>query len=179
MPQKFFNKRSSVITEDGNPKLPSSDALDYGEIAINYADGVETISIKNSANEIVEFKSKEYIDSVIAQINTATPLTILTTNDTSPVDLHCNDIVVFTTEQASATKTFNIVAPNDTTNEYTWTLRFKTGNSAPSITFNVPNNYTLRWANNTAPTFNADTVYEITFKYMPTLNIMLGVWGGF
>ena len=87
--------------------------------------------------------------------------------------------MVFTTEQASATKTFNIVAPNDTTNEYTWTLRFKTGNSAPSITFNVPNNYTLRWANNTAPTFNADTVYEITFKYMPTLNIMLGVWGGF
>lgn len=71
MSQKIINKRSSVITEDGNPKLPSSDTLDYGEIAINYADGVETLSIKNSVNEVVEFKSKEYYEEIELVTSTA------------------------------------------------------------------------------------------------------------
>lgn len=65
MAHKIINKRSSIITDNGSPKLPSSDSIEYGEIAINYADGVETISIKNSSNNIVEFKSKEYIDNVL------------------------------------------------------------------------------------------------------------------
>lgn len=71
MSQKIINKKSSVITEDGKPKLPSSDAIDYGEIAINYADGVETLSIKNSENEIVEFKSKEYYEDIELVTSTA------------------------------------------------------------------------------------------------------------
>lgn len=71
MSQKIINKRSSVITEDGKPKLPSSDTIDYGEIAINYADGVETLSIKNSANEIIEFKSKEYYEDIELVTSTA------------------------------------------------------------------------------------------------------------
>lgn len=203
MGQKIFNKRSSVITDDGSPKLPSSSQLDYGEIAINYADGAETISLKNSANEIVEFKSKEFIVSSISNVkneliaNYENADTVLkndlqgqidslnynltknTTNDTAAVTLTANDIVVFTAEQTFSTKTFNIAAPNDTEKDYTWTLRFKTGNAAPTITFNPPSNYTIRWANGNVPTFAADTVYEITFKCMPTLNIMLGVWGGF
>lgn len=49
----ILNKRSSVVNDDGTPKIPTSDQLQYGEIAINYADGVETLSIKNSSNEIV------------------------------------------------------------------------------------------------------------------------------
>ena len=64
MANKFFNKRSAVVI-DGLPKLPTPDSIEYGEIAINYADGVETISIKNSANEIVEFKSKKYFERII------------------------------------------------------------------------------------------------------------------
>ena len=36
--------------------------MEYGELAINYAADNETISLKNSANNIVEFKSKQYID---------------------------------------------------------------------------------------------------------------------
>jgi hypothetical protein len=47
-----LNKRSSVVV-DGNPKIPTAEQLDYGEFAINYAAGVETLSIKNSENEIV------------------------------------------------------------------------------------------------------------------------------
>ena len=37
------------------PKLPTPDKLVYGEIAVNYLKGHETLSIKNSADEIVGF----------------------------------------------------------------------------------------------------------------------------
>jgi hypothetical protein len=61
MSNKIINKRSSVVA-DNNPKLPQADNLEYGEIAINYADGYETLSFKNTANEVVEVKTKEYFD---------------------------------------------------------------------------------------------------------------------
>lgn len=61
---KLIHKRSSVIT-DGIPKLPTEDVLEYGEIAINYAQGGETITIKNSADEIVEFRTKKYFEDII------------------------------------------------------------------------------------------------------------------
>ena len=37
------------------PRLPSSGDLLYGEIAVNYRQGYETLSIKNSSNRIVAF----------------------------------------------------------------------------------------------------------------------------
>ena len=50
-------KRSSALNAEGNgPKLPTVEQLEYGEIAINYAVGHETISLKNSDNEIVPIK---------------------------------------------------------------------------------------------------------------------------
>ena len=66
MSNTIIHKRSSVIT-DGKPKLPSLTGITYGELAINYADGVETLAIKNSNNEIVEFKSKEYFENIIVE----------------------------------------------------------------------------------------------------------------
>ena len=33
-----LNKRSSAVNDDGTPKIPTSEQLQYGEIAINYAD---------------------------------------------------------------------------------------------------------------------------------------------
>lgn len=44
--------RSKVVV-NGQPKLPSSDSIIYGEIAINYAKGYETLSFKNDDEEIV------------------------------------------------------------------------------------------------------------------------------
>lgn len=46
------NLRSAEVVE-GEAKLPSSSQLEAGEIAVNYAKGHETISFKNSLNEIV------------------------------------------------------------------------------------------------------------------------------
>lgn len=53
MSRTVLNKRSNVVLEDGNPKIPTADQLNYGEIAINYASGVETLSTKNSDDEVV------------------------------------------------------------------------------------------------------------------------------
>ena len=50
--QRVYNKRSDEII-DGKAKLPTAEQLEYGELAINYAKGKETISIKNSDDEIV------------------------------------------------------------------------------------------------------------------------------
>lgn len=64
MANKLIHKRSSVIT-DNKPKLPQVDGLEFGEIAINYADGYETISFKNTENEIVEVRTREYFEDII------------------------------------------------------------------------------------------------------------------
>lgn len=53
----ILNKRSNEITDDGNPKLPSPEELKYGQIAINYAKGKETIAIKNDQDEVVSINS--------------------------------------------------------------------------------------------------------------------------
>ena len=76
MANKIIHTRSSAILADGAPKLPEADKLLYGELAINFAAGAETISIKNKNDEIVEFKSKEYFESIIEEneLITATAL---------------------------------------------------------------------------------------------------------
>ena len=59
-----LHKKSNVLV-NGEPKLPSASTLQYGEIAINYGVGGETLSIKNSADEVVEFISKNKIGNNI------------------------------------------------------------------------------------------------------------------
>ena len=61
---KIIHKHSNEIV-DGLPKLPQPSDIDYAEIAINYAKDSETISLKNDANEIIEFKSKDYFEKII------------------------------------------------------------------------------------------------------------------
>ena len=56
----LLHVRSNQPNTEGNgPKLPTPEQIEYGEIAINYLKDNETISIKNSANEIVTFNFKE------------------------------------------------------------------------------------------------------------------------
>ena len=57
MANQILLKRSNVVDASGNPKLPEASAMSYGEIAVNYASGAETLSIKNSNDEIVTFSS--------------------------------------------------------------------------------------------------------------------------
>jgi hypothetical protein len=50
-------KSNVVVTNNGvsSPKLPAPSVLVEGEIAVNYADGYETLSIKSSSGNIVTF----------------------------------------------------------------------------------------------------------------------------
>ena len=53
----------SNVVENGKPKLPLASALVEGELAVNYAEGYETISLKNSSGDIVTFSSDNYYTS--------------------------------------------------------------------------------------------------------------------
>ena len=55
-PRKVILKKSNVLL-NGQPKLPDTNAMQYGELAVNYAVSGETLSIKNSDNQIVTFSS--------------------------------------------------------------------------------------------------------------------------
>ena len=81
MVNKIIHKHSSVIT-DGQPKIPTENQLEYGELAINYGKGVETISFKNTNNEIVEIKTKNYFDEKI----------LLNSKDINTLEDKVNDI---------------------------------------------------------------------------------------
>jgi len=50
----------SKLKTNGLPQLPSPDKLVDGEIAINYAEDVETLSIKNESGNVVTFSSDNY-----------------------------------------------------------------------------------------------------------------------
>lgn len=65
MANKIIHKRSSALLENGKPKLPTADNLEYGELAINFAKGAETISFKNKADEIVTISSTQTLEQII------------------------------------------------------------------------------------------------------------------
>ena len=68
MNQKIIHKRSCDIV-DGKPKIPTSDQLQHGELALNYVANGETIIMKNSDDNIVEFKSESYYNDKFNDID--------------------------------------------------------------------------------------------------------------
>ena len=59
--QAILHKKSAALAQNGiDPKLPEASQLEYGELAINFADGHETLSIRNSNDEIVTFTNDQY-----------------------------------------------------------------------------------------------------------------------
>ena len=48
--------KSSTILDTGLPKLPVATDLLYGEIAVNYAAGAETLTLRNSSNQLTKFR---------------------------------------------------------------------------------------------------------------------------
>ena len=55
-----LHKRTDILNNK-----PSSDILKYGELALNYAANSEGIFLKNSEDNIIEFKSFEYTEKII------------------------------------------------------------------------------------------------------------------
>ena len=70
MTQIVKNKRSNRTSVANNitvPAQPSSNALQNGEIALNYANGYETLFIKNDNGEIVSFSNDATLLGVMSQ----------------------------------------------------------------------------------------------------------------
>ena len=52
--------KKSKVKVNGKPQLPSADAIVEGEIAVNFGEGVETLSIKNESGDVVTFSSDHF-----------------------------------------------------------------------------------------------------------------------
>ena len=80
------NIRSKELV-GGKPKLPTSSQLDYGEIAVNYASGHETLSLKNDAGNIVSLSVNTIEDVKVNETSVVTNKTanITMKGDTIPV----------------------------------------------------------------------------------------------
>lgn len=88
--------KSSVV-ENGQPKLPTSNVLVEGELAINYAKGYETISLRNSESGITRFSSDDYytllkLGSGFTGENSAVTVTDVIRDDEKVIAAALNDL---------------------------------------------------------------------------------------
>ena len=88
MARKTLLHIKSSVVEEGRPKLPQPGQILPGEIAVNYADGYETLSIKNSNNEIATFSNDAtilaYVDEQDVEIANAAGLSIVESSGMTP-----------------------------------------------------------------------------------------------
>lgn len=84
---KVLHKKSNQLS-NGGPKLPTSGQLDYGEIAINYSKGSETISIKNDEDEIVTFQNEVFVGDKLPDENTTFEIFIDETMSDENIDIY-------------------------------------------------------------------------------------------
>ena len=87
--KKILLKRSQETLSDGKPKLPTADQVDVGEVAVNYAEGVEVFAIKNSNDEIVTFTNEVKIGNETPSDSLMAKLFINETN--SSIQYHSSD----------------------------------------------------------------------------------------
>lgn len=90
------NIRSKELV-GGKPKLPTSSQLDYGEIAVNYASGHETLSLKNDAGNIVSLSVNTIEDVKVNETSVVANKTanITMNGDTIPVAGHTYDVITY------------------------------------------------------------------------------------
>lgn len=130
-------------------------------------------------NNIKTINNQSLIGSSNIELLCSSLIKLNNTNNSNNVDLYPDEVLVFSKAQTFSSKTFNITL-TDNVYDYTWTLKFQLSSTSPSITFNIPTNYTLKWANGITPTFSGNgAIYEITFKHVPGINAILGVVGEF
>ena len=90
------NIRSKELNGNG-PKLPTSGQLDYGEIAVNYKKGYETLSLKNDNNEIVSLSVNTIEDVKVNETSVVANKTanITMNGDTIPVAGRTYDVITY------------------------------------------------------------------------------------
>lgn len=114
--EHLIHKRSSQIV-DNQPKLPTSEQIEYGEIAVNYAKGHETLSIKNSDNEIKTFSCDDNVSLIDYHLDEESTDPTVTING----DTHRSQVYEFTTSLNSLT----VDCTNKTPYEYLILFKFE------------------------------------------------------
>lgn len=94
--QHLQHIKSNVVTE-GKPKLPTPSVLVDGELAVNYAEGYETISLKNSNGSITTFSSDDYytskkLGSGFTGVNSANTVTSVIEDNEEAISAALNDL---------------------------------------------------------------------------------------
>lgn len=114
--EHLIHKRSSQVVEN-QPKLPTSEQIEYGEIAVNYAKDHETLSIKNSDNEIKTFSCDDNISLIDYHLDEESTDPTVTING----DTHRSQVYEFTTSLNSLT----VDCTNKTPYEYLILFKFE------------------------------------------------------
>ena len=88
--------KSNVVIE-GKPKLPTAEVLVDGELAVNYAEGYETISLRNSNSGITTFSSDDYytkkkLGSGFTGVNSANTVTSVIEENEEIISSALNDL---------------------------------------------------------------------------------------
>ena len=89
--------KSNVVLENGKPKLPQPGTLVEGELAVNYAKDVETISLENASGEVVTFSSDKYyteqkLGSAFTGANSAVTVTDVIEENEEIISSALNDL---------------------------------------------------------------------------------------
>ena len=87
MGQSVKHKRSSTVI-NGAPKLPTTSNLEIGEIAINFAQGHETLSIINSASGVATFSSDQVLEQKYASSGSVNTLSSSTVAHVANTTIH-------------------------------------------------------------------------------------------
>ena len=116
------HKKSKAKNQDGTPKLPLAADLNEGEIAVNFAENVETLSIKNESGNVVTFSCDEYytekkLGSAFTGSNSAVTVTDALENVTIDVDQIIDSGTSASTNAVSTKAVYDAV----TDNELVWT----------------------------------------------------------
>ena len=132
--------KSSVVEASGQPKKPTASDLLYGEIAVNYGKGAESVMIKNSDDEIVSFVNENKFNNEVDSLKESERVASAALNDlNSRVETSENDIDTLKSTTATA------AALNDLdgrVTELSKTIPSNTsigGIMAPQVTGNVHN----------------------------------------
>ena len=108
----YVSHKKSKVKSNGKPQLPSASALVEGEIAINYAENVETLSIKNESGSVVTFSSDNYyteqkLGSGFTGNNSAKTVTDVIVENEKTVSAALNDLKNTKCDLSAETEHYN------------------------------------------------------------------------
>lgn len=126
--------KSVQTVSDGttvSPKLPNPEDLYYGELAVNFRAGSETISMKNDSDDIVKFVTDTKVNTMINnKVRISTSSVTRSTNNLQPA----------TTSNLEAGQQMHVIYVNMGSDDYTisFVTTYKTPDGQP-LTLTCPN----------------------------------------